>query len=459
VLVADGGDFLSFARVGLSASTYLDPGSLGCIGVGTAFGVAASLACPGRQVVVATGDGAFGFNAMEIDTAVRHGARLLIVVANNGAWQIEVSDQTDRYGEVVGTRLQFADHAAMARAFGMHGQRVERVEDLDGAITTALQHLPALLDVVVSTQPRSSDSRSGLAWVPDLQAVEAWDLAERQWRAPSWPVAGTLMTSTDVRRRPQPAVLEHSMKFPQDAPFVLAYEGVHPTLKGPVRRSEPGSAVLGRVTLGGQAVLERHAVLRGDGHVIDIGSEFHLGVHSTVHIAHAVYGTTIGERVTVGANSTVHACTVGDDCVVQDCVSVLDGAVIGNGSVVAAGSVVFPRSVLPLDNGVKACLRCRSGPCRPPNCARCTNACGRRREPGRRRRQPRPAADGDPGLRRRLRRGHRDRRGNDTHGRGQQHLVRLRRRGRRRPRRDHRQRQQRSGQLGAALQRAAGDDR
>jgi acetolactate synthase-1/2/3 large subunit len=182
VLVADGGDFLSFARVGLSASSYLDPGSLGCIGVGTAFGVAASLAYPGRQVVVATGDGAFGFNAMEIDTAVRHDAKLLIVIANNGAWQIEVNDQIERFGKVVGTRLQFADHAAMARAFGMHGQRVDRIEDLDVAIVTALQHLPALLDVVVSTEARSSDSRSGLAWVPDLQAIEAWDVAERGWR-------------------------------------------------------------------------------------------------------------------------------------------------------------------------------------------------------------------------------------------------------------------------------------
>jgi len=46
VVVADGGDFLSFARVGLPATTYLDPGSLGCIGVGTPFGVAASLVCP-----------------------------------------------------------------------------------------------------------------------------------------------------------------------------------------------------------------------------------------------------------------------------------------------------------------------------------------------------------------------------------------------------------------------------
>ncbi|MFZ9545286.1 MAG: thiamine pyrophosphate-binding protein, partial [Hylemonella sp.] len=123
VVVADGGDFLSFARVGLPATTYLDPGSLGCIGVGTPFGIAASLACPEKTVVVATGDGAFGFNAMEIDTAVRHQAPILVVVANNGSWAIEVRDQQETHGKVVGTHLQFADHAAMARAFGMHAER------------------------------------------------------------------------------------------------------------------------------------------------------------------------------------------------------------------------------------------------------------------------------------------------------------------------------------------------
>jgi acetolactate synthase-1/2/3 large subunit len=183
VVVADGGDFLSFARVGLSSSTYLDPGSLGCIGVGTPFGIAASLAFPERQVVVATGDGAYGFNAMEIDTAVRHGAKVLIVVANNGAWQIEVHDQNDTHGKVVGTRLQLADYAQMARAFGMHAERVERAEDLPGAIERALANRPALLDVLVSPEARSSDGKSGLAWVPDLQPLAAWDEAERQWRA------------------------------------------------------------------------------------------------------------------------------------------------------------------------------------------------------------------------------------------------------------------------------------
>ncbi len=183
IVVADGGDFLSFARVALSAGTYLDPGSLGCIGVGTPFGIAASLAFPERRVVVATGDGAFGFNAMEIDTAVRHKAPVVIVVANNGAWQIEVDDQQKTYGRVVGTRLQSADHAAMARAFGMHAERVERYDDLDPALDRAFANTPALLDVVVTPEAVSADAKSGLAWVPDLQALRAWDDAERRWRA------------------------------------------------------------------------------------------------------------------------------------------------------------------------------------------------------------------------------------------------------------------------------------
>jgi len=182
IVIVDGGDFLSFARVGLSAPSMLDPGPFGCIGVGVPYGIAAALAFPERQVVVATGDGAFGFNAMEVDTAVRHRAPVLIVVANNGAWQIEVHDQTLTHGKVVGTRLQFADHAAMARAFGMYAERVEDAAALPGALDRALAHRPALLDVVVTPEAVSSDAKSGLAWVPELQPLAAWDEAEHKWR-------------------------------------------------------------------------------------------------------------------------------------------------------------------------------------------------------------------------------------------------------------------------------------
>jgi acetolactate synthase I/II/III large subunit len=122
---------------------------------------------------------------MEIDTAVRHKAPVLIVVANNGSWAIEVRDQQENHGKVVGTKLQFADHAAMARAFGMHAERIEKVEQLEGAIAramAALAHGPALLDVLVTPEAVSSDAKSGLAWVPNLQALAAWDTAEKIWR-------------------------------------------------------------------------------------------------------------------------------------------------------------------------------------------------------------------------------------------------------------------------------------
>lgn len=182
VVINDGGDFLAFGRVALNAPKMLDPGPFGCIGVGVPYGVAAALAFPDRNVVVATGDGAFGFNAMEIDTAVRHKAPVLIVVANNGAWQIEVHDQTVTHGKIVGTKLAVSDYAAMARAFGMHGERVETEEQLKPAIARALANRPALLDMVVTPEAISSDGKTGLAWVPDLQPLAAWDEAERKWR-------------------------------------------------------------------------------------------------------------------------------------------------------------------------------------------------------------------------------------------------------------------------------------
>src|SRR5215471_11717755 len=126
ITIADGGDILSFARLGLEAPrTYLDSGTFGCLGVGTPFGVAAALLEPDRQVVVVSGDGAFGINAMEIDSAKRHGAKVVFIIANNAAWNIERLDQQMNYGgRIVGTALAWSDYAAMARAFDLHAERV-----------------------------------------------------------------------------------------------------------------------------------------------------------------------------------------------------------------------------------------------------------------------------------------------------------------------------------------------
>ncbi len=183
IAVADGGDLLSFARVGLTARTYMDAGAFGCLGVGVPYAVAAALAHPGRQVVCISGDGAFGINAMEIDTAVRHGAKAVFIVSNNAAWNIERFDQEANYGgRVVGTTLRHSDYAAMARALGAHGERVEDPADLEAAIRRALANAPALVDVVTSQGVVSSDAEKGLGFVPDYQALTAWDDAERKRR-------------------------------------------------------------------------------------------------------------------------------------------------------------------------------------------------------------------------------------------------------------------------------------
>ncbi|HTS93339.1 MAG TPA: thiamine pyrophosphate-binding protein [Stellaceae bacterium] len=185
VAIADGGDLLSFARTGLTARTYMDAGAFGCLGVGVPFAVAAALALPDRQVISVNGDGAFGINAMEVDTAVRHGAKAVFIVSNNAAWNIERLDQEMNYGgRVVGTTLRHSDYAAMARALGAHGERVERAADLPDALRRALAKAPAVVDVVTSQTVLSSDAQKGLGFVPDYQALTAWDEAERKRREP-----------------------------------------------------------------------------------------------------------------------------------------------------------------------------------------------------------------------------------------------------------------------------------
>jgi acetolactate synthase-1/2/3 large subunit len=148
--------------------------------VGVPFAVSAALTLPGRRVIAVVGDGALGFSAMELDTAVRHRARMLVVVANNAGWNIERRDQIERFGgNLVGVELPGCRYDLLARALGAHGERVEDPAALPAALLRGLENAPAVVDVQVSREPVSPDSRSGMAAVPPLQALGPWDAAER----------------------------------------------------------------------------------------------------------------------------------------------------------------------------------------------------------------------------------------------------------------------------------------
>jgi acetolactate synthase-1/2/3 large subunit len=182
IVIVDGGDILSFSRAALRTPAYLDLGPFGCLGVGVPFAVAAALRFPERRVVAVVGDGAFGFNAMEIETAVREGARLVVVIANNSAWNIERWDAMNHYdGRTLKTELSDASYDLVAQGLGAHGERVSDPDRLGAALERAFANAPAVVDVVVTQDAESADTRSELAQVPPLQALEAWSAAEQRW--------------------------------------------------------------------------------------------------------------------------------------------------------------------------------------------------------------------------------------------------------------------------------------
>ncbi|WP_051661245.1 gamma carbonic anhydrase family protein [Bosea sp. 117] len=134
--------------------------------------------------------------------------------------------------------------------------------------------------------------------------------------------------------------------LPQVVPFVLPFDGTWPQFLTEPRLCGADASVLGKVRLGARASLGAGTVIRGDGHFVRIGDDFHLGEMSTVHIAHDVYPAIVGDRVAVGRDAVVHACTVGNDCVIEDGVVILDGSVVEDGVLIEARSTVFPRSTL-----------------------------------------------------------------------------------------------------------------
>src|SRR5439155_702032 len=102
IVIGDGGDIVGCAsKVVLldRPGQWLDPGPLGCLGVGPSFALTAKLLHPGRRVLLIAGDGALGLNGMELETAVRLGLPLTVVVGNDGGWGQIRNPQLGFYGE------------------------------------------------------------------------------------------------------------------------------------------------------------------------------------------------------------------------------------------------------------------------------------------------------------------------------------------------------------------------
>jgi len=118
--------------------TQLAPTS-GSMGYGFPAAISASLEYPARTVVCIAGDGCFQMTLNEMSTAVQHGAKPITIVANNGRYGTIRMHQEKHYpGRVSGTVLANPDFAALARAYGGHGETVTRTDDFPAAFERAL---------------------------------------------------------------------------------------------------------------------------------------------------------------------------------------------------------------------------------------------------------------------------------------------------------------------------------
>ena len=142
-LVADGGDVVTCASkiVPLSRpAQWLDPGPLGVLGVGPPFALAAKALHPDWRVLLLSGDGAFGLNGMELETAVRFDLPLVCVVGNDGGWGMIRSVQQAFYGRerTVATSLPFTRYDRLVEALGGEGETIEDPRRLRPALERAL---------------------------------------------------------------------------------------------------------------------------------------------------------------------------------------------------------------------------------------------------------------------------------------------------------------------------------
>ncbi len=157
VLVVDGQEILNFGRQSIPTFTprhRMNSGCFGTMGVGLPLGVGAKIAAPDKQVVVLHGDGSFGLNAMEIDTAVRHNVPITVVISLNGGWT------ADPEGDKPGRDLGYKRYDLMSEALGAHAEYVEKPDDIRAALERAAaanaEGKPAVVNVLTDWTARAT---------------------------------------------------------------------------------------------------------------------------------------------------------------------------------------------------------------------------------------------------------------------------------------------------------------
>lgn len=156
-LIFEGSDFAFYGAAYHPSHTrdrWFTNGTLGMIGWGVPFGVGAQAAIPNSKVVVLTGDGAFGFHPMEIDTAVRFGLPVVVIVGNDSIWGVDYHQQMHIYGRSVSTELLPSRYEKIGEALGAHSEYVEKEADLSPALERALaSNKPAIVNVRIMPSP------------------------------------------------------------------------------------------------------------------------------------------------------------------------------------------------------------------------------------------------------------------------------------------------------------------
>src|SRR6266849_3779373 len=142
-VVGDGGDVVGCASKIVELERpgqWLDPGPFGCLGVGPSFAIAAKLLHPAPRVLLIAGDGAFGLNGMEMETAVRFKLPMKVVIGNDGGWGQIRNPQLSFFGaeRAVGTSLPFTRFDQMVEALGGKGLYVTEPGQLRPALERAL---------------------------------------------------------------------------------------------------------------------------------------------------------------------------------------------------------------------------------------------------------------------------------------------------------------------------------